>query len=76
MTRQIRVISGEVRLEYDLEDGWVMILDRDGGDLPGVLVSTVMLDRLIVALGELRQDRPVDLTALAGAEVVWEGDAE
>jgi len=76
VTRQIRVISGEMRLEYDLEDGWVMILDRDGGDLPGVLVSTVMLDRLIVALGELRQDRPVDLTALAGAEVVWEGDAE
>lgn len=76
MTRQTRVISGEVRLEYDLEDGWVMILDRDGGDLPGVLVSTVLLDRLIIALGELRQGRPVDLSAIAGAEVAWEDNAE
>lgn len=76
MTRQIKTVSGEVRLEYDLEDGWVMILDRDGGDLPGVLVSTVILDRLIIALGELRQDRPVDLSAISGAEVAWEGNAE
>ena len=73
MALERKEVGGDLRLEYDLADGWVMIVDKDGGDFPGVLVSTVVLDRLIVALGELRP-QPVNLDAVAGAEIVWVDD--
>lgn len=63
MKRTIRV-AGDLRLEA--ADDWLMILDSDGGDFPGVLVPLELVDRLIIALSEIRTPDLPQVRSLIG----------
>lgn len=71
-TQKIRIIqAGAVRVEFNLEAGWVAIVPHESQPEPGVTFDAANLDAVIVALGAVRTNfETVALSEKSVGEVI------